>query len=129
MDIKHPNMEGSDQDSGEIKSKSKQKGLESQSGQINKGRGCGFYFSKLDEEILRPLLIYRYEYDAMEMQDEYHDLMMSDINILGSIYGKIDYNYELANSTTEEMMISRVSHAVSNLALDIREVKGAMGPS
>ena len=58
-------------------------------------RGCGYYFYKLDEEILKPLLIYKYEAEAMEAQDQHHDLMMSDTNILGSVYGKVDLNYEM----------------------------------
>ena len=123
--IQHPNMRMSEQD--EREPKSKENG--GQAGREDNARGCGFYFSKLDEEILRPLLIYKYESEAMEMQDEHYDLMMSDTNILGSIYGKVDLNYEMQQSGSEEIMMSRVSNAVSNLALDIREVKGEMGPS
>jgi len=50
-------------------------------------RGCGFYFKKLDYEILRPLLIYRYEREEMHRQDDFIEMMMSDGNLLGSIYG------------------------------------------
>ena len=50
-------------------------------------RGCGFYFKKLDYEILRPLLIYKYEREEMHRQDDFIEMMMSDGNLLGSIYG------------------------------------------
>ena len=53
-------------------------------------RGCGFYFKKLDYEILRPLLIYRYEREEMHRQDDFIEMMMSDNQLLGSIYGNMD---------------------------------------
>jgi hypothetical protein len=38
-------------------------------------KGCGYYFVKLDEEILRPLLIYKYDEEEMWYQDEQVELM------------------------------------------------------
>ena len=38
-------------------------------------RGCAFYFKKLDKEILRPLCIYKYNYEKMHRQDDYIDLI------------------------------------------------------
>lgn len=35
-----------------------------------KKRDCAFYFMKLDYEILKPLLIYKYQYDEMHKQDD-----------------------------------------------------------
>ena len=63
--LKHPNMELSD------------------AGQVNifharmaqNKKGCSYYFVKLDEEILRPLLIYNYDEEAMWEQDEQVELM------------------------------------------------------
>jgi len=63
--LKHPNMELS------------------AAGQVNifharmaeNQKGCSYYFVKLDEEILRPLLIYNYDEEAMWEQDEQVELM------------------------------------------------------
>lgn len=55
-------------------------------------RGCSYYFVKLDEEILRPLFIYNYNEEEMWEQDEQVELMQSDVNFIGSIYGKIAHN-------------------------------------
>lgn len=41
-------------------------------------RDCKYFFSKLDYEILRPLLIYKYEREEMHRQDDLMELMMSD---------------------------------------------------
>jgi len=50
-------------------------------------RNCGYYWEKLDYEILKPLLIYKYQREEMHRQDDFVELMMSDGNLLGSIYG------------------------------------------
>ena len=55
-------------------------------------KDCAFYFLKLDYEILKPLLIYKYDAEEMHRQDDYIELIMSDANLLGSIYGKMDAN-------------------------------------
>ena len=65
-------------------------GVDQQGNQIVKKRGCGFYFKKLDYEIIRPLLIFRYEREEMHRQDDFIEMMMSDGNLLGSIYGNLD---------------------------------------
>ena len=57
-----------------------------------KSKDCKYYFSKLDYEILRPLLIYKYEREEMHRQDDLVEMMMSDQNLLGSVYGKIDHH-------------------------------------
>jgi len=59
---------------------------------MQKSKGCAYYFVKLDEEILRPLLIYKYDEEEMWYQDEQVELMQSDVNFIGSIYGKMDHN-------------------------------------
>lgn len=51
-------------------------------------KDCSYYFEKLDIEILRPLLIYKYQREKMERQDEFVELMLS--NVMGSIYDKIE---------------------------------------
>lgn len=43
-----------------------------------KKRGCKYFLGKLDYEILRPLLIYKYEREEMHRQDEYIDIIMRD---------------------------------------------------
>ena len=41
----------------------------------SKKRDCKYYLSKLDYEILRPLLIYKYEKEEMHRQDDLHEMM------------------------------------------------------
>lgn len=53
-------------------------------------RDCSYYFLKLDFEILKPILIYKYNIEEMNRQDDYIEIIMSDANLLGSIYGKMD---------------------------------------
>ncbi len=65
-------------------------GEEPEGGRPARKKGCGFYFKKLDYEILRPLLIYRYEREEMHRQDDFIEMMMSDRNLLGSIYGNME---------------------------------------
>lgn len=57
-----------------------------------KKKDCKYFFAKLDYEILRPLLIYNYERDEMHRQDDYIELLIQDVNVLGSVYGKVDPN-------------------------------------
>ena len=53
-------------------------------------QNCGYFFKKLDTEILKPLLIYKYNRQQMHMEDDFLEYLMNDENILGSIYGKMD---------------------------------------
>lgn len=53
-------------------------------------KDCSYYFLKLDYEILKPLLIYKFDAEEMNRQDDYIEIIMSDANLLGSIYGKMD---------------------------------------
>lgn len=64
--------------------------LDAQGRPIVKKRGCGFYFKKLDYEILRPLLIFKYEREEMHRQDDFIDMIMGDGDLLGSIYGQME---------------------------------------
>lgn len=43
-----------------------------------KKKGCRYYFSKLDYEILRPFLIYKYEKETMHLQDDIYELMQNE---------------------------------------------------
>lgn len=91
-----------------------------------KARDCKYYFSKLDYEILRPLLIYKYEREEMHRQDELHELMENDKNLIGSIYGKIDNeirmsiaSYNMGNhESVLEMQASRITQVVQSLAMN-----------
>jgi hypothetical protein len=69
-EIQHPNMELSDASPSEAGAYAYDSG--------RRKRGCGFYFKKLDYEILRPLLIFRYEREEMHRQDDFIEMMMSD---------------------------------------------------
>jgi hypothetical protein len=71
-------------------------------------RSCGFYFKKLDYEILRPLLIFRYEREEMHRQDDFIEMMMSDGNLLGSIYGNMDQSMLSYSGYEQENQDNRV---------------------
>jgi hypothetical protein len=81
-------------------------------------RDCKYYFSKLDYEILRPLLIYKYERDEMHRQDDLHEMMEADKNLIGSIYGKIDNEMRMSimsynnNASAIDIQASRVTQIV-----------------
>ena len=53
-------------------------------------KDCAYFFLKLDFEILKPLLIYKYDPEEMQRQDEFIEIINSDANVLGSVYGKMD---------------------------------------
>jgi hypothetical protein len=55
MPLKHPNMEVSD--NGDTVSQFRPR--------MEQSKGCAYYFAKLDEEILRPLFIYKYDEEEM----------------------------------------------------------------
>ena len=69
----HPNMET------DVKS-SNMDGFETSMREYEKRKkkDCKYYFSKLDYEILRPMLIYKYEREEMHRQDDLLEMMMSD---------------------------------------------------
>ena len=56
-------------------------------------KNCTYYLKKLDYEILKPMLIYKYQHEEMHRQDDYIDMMQSDANLIGSIYGKLDESH------------------------------------
>lgn len=49
-------------------------------------KGCGFYFAKLDAEIIRPLLIYKYQREEMHRQDDLHELVRQNHHLIGSAH-------------------------------------------
>jgi len=57
-------------------------------------RDCAYYFLKLDFEIIKPLLIYKFEEKQEELQreDEYVELLMSEGNMMGTIYASMNDN-------------------------------------
>lgn len=73
-------------------------------------KNCSYYFLKLDYEILKPLLIYKFDAEEMHRQDDFVEIIMSDANLLGSIYGKIDDNLMAAD---EEAEYQRITMAMS----------------
>lgn len=50
-------------------------------------RGCLFYMKKFDYEIMRPLLIYKYDREEMHKQDEVVEMMLNDGNMVGDAFG------------------------------------------
>ena len=90
--------------------------------QHSKKRGCSYYFMKLDFEILKPLLIYKYDRQKMHQEDDFVEYMMNDGNILGSIYGQIDPEVlqqeddKRVTATLSKMIEhNRLSHSHDNL--------------
>jgi len=63
---------------------------------------------KLDFEILKPILIHNYNREVMDREDRFVEAMMSDANLLGSVYGKLDDDL-LENGMNQE----RVAIAIS----------------
>jgi hypothetical protein len=58
----------------------------------NVKKDCAYYFNKLDVEIMKPILIFNYQTEKMDQQDEIMDLMINDQNALNEIYSKLDAN-------------------------------------
>jgi hypothetical protein len=69
-------------------------------------KDCAYYFLKLDYEILKPLLIYKFDAEEMNRQDDYIELIMSDANLLGSVYGKMDGQMLQSNDEAERERIA-----------------------
>ena len=86
--MKHPNMEMSDASQAGLKKRSSQTSMLDY--KDTEKKDCSYYFLKLDFEILKPLLIYKYDAEQMNREDEYIEIIMSDANLLGSVYGKMD---------------------------------------
>lgn len=76
-------------------------------------KDCTYYFLKLDYEIIKPLLVYKYDYKKMEREDEYVDLIMTDTNLLGSVYD--DMEMEVIEDNNEEAMRERVQSVMQKL--------------
>jgi hypothetical protein len=64
---------------------------------------------KLDFEILKPILIYKYDREEMNRQDIFVEAMISDANMLGSVYGKLDDNL-LEHGNNQERVAIALSH-------------------
>lgn len=45
---------------------------------------------KFDYEIMRPLLIHKYDRDEMHKQDEVVEMMLNDGNMVGDAFGQLD---------------------------------------
>ena len=76
-------------------------------------KDCAYYFLKLDYEIIKPLLVYKYDYKKMERADDYVDLIMTDTNLLGSVYD--DMEMEVIEDNNEEAMRERVQSVMQKL--------------
>lgn len=81
-------------------------------------RTCSYYFKKLDYEILRPLLIHNYVREVMHRQDDYVEMIINDGNILGQVYGQLDFRIQ--ESETQEVLLDRVTQAVQEVAKEIQ---------
>lgn len=60
----------------------------------------------MDFEILKPLLIYKFDAEEMHRQDDYIEIIMSDANLMGSIYGKMDDALFQTNDMAERERIT-----------------------
>lgn len=84
----HPNQENEAEvgaeDSVDIETGEEGKKLSDQN-----EKTCGYYFKTLDEMIIRPLLIYKYEKKSMKDIDEIMELIASDQNAMQEIYRKM----------------------------------------
>ena len=76
-------------------------------------KDCTYYFLKLDYEIIKPLLVYKYDYKKMEREDEYVHLIMTDTNLFGSVYD--DMEMEVIEDNNEEAMRERVQSVMQKL--------------
>lgn len=85
-------------------------------------RNCAYYLKKLDYDILRPLLIKDYQREQMHRQDDFVEMMINDGNILGNVYGQLDFEY--TESITEEVILDRVAKAVTKVAGEITVRQG-----
>ena len=84
-------------------------------------KDCAYYFLKLDFEIIKPLLIYKFDKDKMHLADDYAELMLSEANLIGSVYGQIDHN---ALAGEDELAVrERVTLALSRVIMDRAERK------
>lgn len=96
-----------------------------------KARDCKYYFSKLDYEILRPILIYKYEKEKMHREDELQEMIQNDQNLIGSIYGQIDNDIRMSIVSEDrrmqsamDMQASRITAVVHQLAA--RELENSL---
>ena len=94
-------------------------------------KDCSYYFLKLDFEILKPLLIYKYDAEEMNRQDDYVEMIMSDANLLGSIYGKMDESMlkvdEHAERSRITMALSYVQENKNNGSYRMRNTAAGFG--
>lgn len=107
--IKHPNMELSD-GASQIYRRQKLIDNMSMTSYLERPvRDCAYYFLKLDFEIIKPLLIYKFEEKQEELQreDEYVELLMSEGNMMGTIYASMDDN------GNQDIVRQKVNMAVS----------------
>jgi len=101
-ELVHPNMMKDEDDNSSMVSDAKKPkyavGASMRHYNQRKKRDCKYFFSKLDYEILRPLLIYKYEREEMHRQDEYIDMMLSNQKELQEAYSRVDHD-ELRKSS------------------------------
>jgi len=142
--LKHPNME-SDRESyvnNDLSNKLLANKGAPQQETRKKKKGCAFYFKKLDYEILRPILIYKYDRDVMHREDDFVEYLMNDNNIMGSIYGKIDpevmksdhhqerITMALSRIFEKEKLAQSMRHTSGNVNAHFKEQKfGQMAPN
>ena len=69
-------------------------------------KNCGYYFKKLDYEILRPLFIYDYERSKMKKEDEMVQQILADAPIIGTVYSKVQVR---GNSINEQKLKNTVA--------------------
>lgn len=85
-------------------------------------RGFKYYFNKLDTEILKPLLIHKYNAETLERQEQFVELIQNDKEAMFKVYGAIrETNINNDKSDMQfDSVTDRVTQAVVELAKDVK---------
>lgn len=89
-------------------------------------RGFIYYFNKLDHEILRPILIYKYNPESLERQEQYVELMQNDKDAMFKVYGALQESKQSVLGTSKMTVTDRVTQAVVALSKDVKQRNTAL---
>ena len=125
-EIRHPNMM-SDVSTDSHRTKS-QANVPISLRQYNKQKkkDCKYFFGKLDYEILRPLLIYKYDKEKFHQQDQFMDIVNNDKDLLQEAYSRINLKEMMKASMVmdnEQNQMERITKVVSQLTKSVLETE------
>lgn len=83
-------------------------------------KGCSHYFKVLDQQVLKPLLIYKYNYAQMHQQDDLLEHIKENKDALLNTYKELLKKQE-DNQTMD--MNERITQTVVQLTTEIGEKK------